>query len=101
MEEPSYSFWKIPAFAKFVEGPILISWPLLCGINPLADVFGAPSSALVIVISGKNVLPSRFRFTELGVKGWAVVALATSRTNPSRFSQVAFGVKRSEEHTSE
>ena len=60
-------------------------------VPPLADA--APTSAFEIVMPGKYVLPSRLRFTALGVKDWAVVASATSRTKPYRFSQVAFGVR--------
>src|ERR1700680_1445013 len=53
----------------------------------------APASALLMVMPGKNVLPRRLRPTSLGFSDWLVVALATSRTKPYRFSHVAFGVR--------
>src|SRR5580700_9123200 len=43
--------------------------------------------------TGKACAASRFSPTSDGVKDWLVVALATSRTKPYRFSHVVFGVK--------
>src|ERR1700680_782115 len=82
----------MPAFAKFVEGPMLIWLPEKGAmVPPPANV--APTSAFAMVMPGKKVLPRRLRPTSLGFKDWAVVALATSRIKPYRFSHVAFGLR--------
>src|ERR1700686_2523274 len=82
----------MPALAKLVEGPMLIWLPPKAGtVVPSAKV--APASAFEMVMPGKNRLPKRFRPTAEGVKDWLVVAFATSRIKPYRFSQVEFGVR--------
>src|SRR5271169_6634115 len=76
----SYLFWKIPALAKLLMGPI--------------DRLSVEEelSAYLMLIVGKRVRPGRLIFASPGTKDWLVLEKALCRINPRRCSTVKLEV---------